>query len=144
MLICTVFMWMTILSAQAQAEPEQLLKPVQVFDVAVGKVAKTVANDQEYQTYAKQWLNSVTGLSPKVKPDDKCGYVFRVPLEKPVVVRTKDLLLTAEEVFLFHCPGKLDQLLVFDQQRKAYLLLFQSDLKPFFAKIGIPPAANRP
>lgn len=113
-------------------------KPVQVFDVAAGKVVKTVENNEEYQNYAKSWLNSVTGLSPQLKPDEKCGHVYRIPLEQTVTVKTGKLTLQADDVFLFHCPNKPSVLLVFDSQKKPYLLSFKANLQSFLKKIDSP------
>ena len=115
-------------------------KPVQVFDVAAGKVVKSVENNAEYQQYAKGWLESVTGLSPQLKPDEKCGHVYRIPLEQPVTVKAGKLTIQTDDVFLFHCPNKPSVLLVFDAQKKPHLLSFKANLQPFLKKIGSPDA----
>ncbi|MFS0722591.1 hypothetical protein [Paenibacillus sp. 1P07SE] len=114
--------------------------PVQVFDVVAGKVVKTVDNTAEYQQYAKDWLNAVTGLSPQLKPNEKCGYVYRIPLDQQAVVKAGKLSLQTDDVFLFYCPDKPAVLLVFDAQKKPYLLSLKANLQPFLQKIGSPDA----
>ena len=126
-------------SAAAAAQPgPQPLKPVQVFDVARGKVVATIDNDDVFQAHARSWLAGVTGVSAKVQPEDKCGYVFRVPLREPVAVSTGSVKLTAAEVFLFYCPGEAPRLLAIDTSRKAYFLELKAELGPFLEKTGVP------
>ncbi|MFC0332758.1 hypothetical protein ACFOLF_02220 [Paenibacillus sepulcri] len=112
-------------------------RPVQAFDIAAGKVVKSVPNSKEFQTYAINWLGSVTGLAPQTKPDDKCGYVFRIPLNEPAVVQAGSVTVRTADVFLFYCPGKPQILLIFDENRKPYLLQFKADTKPFLAQMGL-------
>lgn len=123
--------------AQAHDEGAGLQRPVQAFDVTAGKVVKSVANTKEYQAFAKKWLASVTGLAPQLTTDDKCGYVFRIPLDQPATVRTTGLNVQTSDVFLFYCPDKPQLLLIFDENRRPYLLKFTADIKPFLRTIGI-------
>lgn len=127
-------------SAAAHAGDERavLPKPVQVFDVAAGKVVKSVPNSKEFQDYAKSWLASVTGLSPKLEANEKCGYVYRIPLTEAAAVKTAGLDTRVTDVFLFYCPDKPALLLVFDENRKPFLLQFKADIKPFLKTIAIP------
>jgi len=124
--------------APASASEEPAMKPVQVFDVKAGKVMRTIPNDAEYQKIAQSWLKSVTGLSPKMKPDEKCGFVYRIPLQKPQPLTVGKLSFTVRDVFLFHCPDADPILLVFDEARRPYLLELKADLKPFLRKIAAP------
>ena len=110
-----------------------------MFDVEAGKVVHTAPNDDEYQDMAKRWLLSVTGFSPKVSPDEKCGYVYRVPLAEPYTVRVGSASVTAQDVFLFYCERTDPILLVFDPNNKPYMLAFKADLAPFLKKIAAPP-----
>jgi len=126
-------------TAAAAAPPEpQPLKPVQVFDIARGKVVATIDNDESFQTHARSWLGGVTGVSARAQPEEKCGYVFRVPLREPVPVAAGSVKLTAGEVFLFYCPGEAPRLLAIDTSRKAYFLELKAELGPFLEKAGVP------
>ncbi|EFM09711.1 conserved hypothetical protein [Paenibacillus curdlanolyticus YK9] len=128
-------------SAAAYASTEKAQtpqQPVQVFDVKAEKVVKTIDNDKQFQKFARGWLKSVTGFAPQLKSDDSCLYVYRVPLLKPAKVKVDQTELVVKEVFLFNCAGKPPLLLVFDEQRRPYLLLFNADTKPFVKKVGIP------
>ncbi|WP_168119104.1 hypothetical protein [Paenibacillus sp. HB172176] len=125
-------------SAKFAAVGEQTTsRPVQVFDIAAGKVIKSIPNDQAFQKMAGDWIDSITGLSPQISNDNSCTYVFRVPLNEPVTVASGNLSLTTADLFLFYCKDKPPLLLVFDGQRKPYLFLFKANIKPFMKKTGM-------
>jgi len=113
-------------------------RPVQAFDVVAGKVVKTVPNSADYQKIAADWLKSVTGLAPQANiGSSKCGHVFRIPLDKPTEVKAGAQSVRTSDVFLFYCPDKLKLLLVFDEQRKPFLLDFTADVAPFLQRIAV-------
>ncbi|GFN30712.1 hypothetical protein [Paenibacillus xylaniclasticus] len=122
----------------ADAKAKSPHHPVQVFDVKAERVVKSVNNDKQYQKFARSWLKSITGLAPQLQADEQCQYVYRVPLQKQAKVKLAHTELVVKEVFLFKCDGKPPLLLVFDEQRRPYLLLFSADIQPFIARIGIP------
>jgi hypothetical protein len=131
-------------SAGAAGRTEQFpARPVQVFDVKAGKVIHTVENDEEFQEMARGWLRSVTGLSPRIGPGEECGFVYRVPLAEPGVVRIGGTAITVRDVFLFHCERDKPVLLVFDPSNRPYLLNFDADLRPFLRKIAAPGSPPR-
>ncbi|QHW34424.1 hypothetical protein GZH47_28925 [Paenibacillus rhizovicinus] len=121
----------------AASEGETAPRPVQAFDVVAGKVVKTVPNTAEFQGYAKSWLKSNTGLSPKLQAEDKCGYVFRIPLDEPTAVKAGSEQVMTQDVFLFYCPKKPQLLLIFDEQRRPYLLKFKANIKPFLKAMDL-------
>lgn len=136
--LCSLFFFVT--APYAQAAPESTFGPVQVFDVKAGKVVLTVPNDKQFQEYASSWIGSISGLAPQLTNDESCSYVYRIPLEKPTTIAMNGLNFATDEVFLFHCDGKPPLLLVFDDKRRPFLLLFTADIKPFVQKIGLPAA----
>ncbi|MFF2089960.1 hypothetical protein [Paenibacillus sp. NPDC058174] len=138
MLLAVGMMFGFAMSVSAEAPKDEPFKPVQVFDVKAGKVVKSVPNDKQFQSFAHSWIGSVTGLAPQLKNDDTCSYVYRIPLEKPATIKVNGIKVAAEDVFLFYCDDKPPLLLVFDEQRRPYLLLFSADIKPFIQKIGLP------
>jgi hypothetical protein len=140
---CSIFLFAQIVSAHqalSAPSPETGLKPVQVFDVAAGKVTKTIPNDAKYQAMAASWVGSITGLAPQITNDSSCSYVYRVPLEKAVTIKSNDVSVSSDDLFLFYCKDKPPLLLVFDEKRRPFLFLFKADIKPFIEKVGIPAA----
>ncbi|QJC54317.1 hypothetical protein HGI30_10485 [Paenibacillus albicereus] len=125
--------------AASASAPAKSDRPVQVFDVRAGKVVQSFPNEDAYQQIARSWLDAAEGLSPNLSPDDDCGYVFRIPLREPASLKVGRLHLRAEDVFLFYCPEREPELLVFDERKKPYLLTARPDLRPFFERIGFEP-----
>ncbi|RJX38491.1 hypothetical protein D3P09_20825 [Paenibacillus pinisoli] len=118
--------------------PDTELRPVQVFDVAAGRVVSTLPNDKKFQKMALSWTESVTRLAPQMTAGQSCSYVYRVPLAKPATVQSGDVKISTSDLFLFYCKGEEPMLLVFDERRKPYLFLFKADIEPFIKKVGIP------
>lgn len=138
---CSLFLYAQVAAAHpALSTPssEVGLKPVQVFDVAAGKVIKTIPNDADYQAFAASWVKSITGLAPQLTSDESCSYVYRVPLEKAVSIKVNDITVASDDLFLFYCKDKPPLLLVFDEKRRPFLYLFKADIKPFIQKVGVP------
>jgi len=124
-------------AAQSDPSPNGSMKPVQVFDVAAGKVVKTIPNDKEFQKFAQSWIKSITGLAPNLTNDKSCSYVFRVPLSQAVTVKINEVSVATDDLFLFYCKDKPPLLLLFDEKRRPYLFLFKEDIAPFLKKAGI-------
>lgn len=118
--------------------PEQALRPVQVFDVAAGKVVKSISNDAEFQKHAAAWTGSITGLAPQMTSDASCTYVYRIPLAVPMSIKINEISVSTTDLFLFYCKDKPPLILVFDENRKPYLFLFNADINPFLKKVGVP------
>ena len=132
-------------AAHASERTERLpVRPVQVFDVKAGKVVRTVENDEAFQEMAREWLRSVTGLSPRIGPGEECGFVYRVPLAEPGLARIGETSITVRDIFLFHCEREKPMLLVFDPGNRPYLLNFDADIRPFLRKIAAPEPPPRP
>ncbi|TYP72638.1 hypothetical protein [Paenibacillus methanolicus] len=127
----------SVTQASALEEAGAPVRPVQVFDVAAGKVVKSVPNSPEYQQIAKTWIKEAKELAPQLQPDEKCGYVFRIPLDHPAVIKASGITVQATDVFLFYCPEKPKLLLVFDENRKPFLFQLNVDVKPFLNKVGL-------
>ncbi|MCQ6560325.1 hypothetical protein [Paenibacillus mendelii] len=136
-MLALCFMMPYAAATHAADEGTGELRPVQAFDVVAGKVVKSIPNNADFQKIADTWLGSVTGLSPQIQADDKCGHVFRIPLAQPKTVNTGAITIRTTDIFLFYCPKKPQLLLVFDENRKPYLLQFKADIKPFLKLMDI-------
>ncbi|MFC4101015.1 hypothetical protein [Paenibacillus xanthanilyticus] len=136
--LCAALMLLpSVTQGFAMEEAEAPVRPVQVFDVAAGKVVKSVPNSPEYQQIAKAWIKEAKELAPQLQPDEKCGYVFRIPLDQPAVIKAPGVSIQASDIFLFYCPEKPKLLLVFDENRKPFLFQLNVDVKPFLSKVGL-------
>ena len=119
----------------AATNPTNTSRPVQIFDVSAGKVIKNIPNDVQFQTLAKSMLSSVTGLAPQISPDNKCSYVYRIPLTEPYNVTVGQLSFKTNDLFIFHCTDTQPIILTFNEQRKPFMLHFQADLTPLINKL---------
>jgi hypothetical protein len=146
-ILCVLLTGSAVIVPEAAAAPAPAaspalpakLQPVQIFDVSAGKVVRTLDNSPQFQAIARQWLSDVQGMSPNFMPDDRCGYVFRIPLESKQLVQMERLTLNIQEVFLFYCRGREPELLAFDKRNKPYLLRVNTDLGPFLTLAGLEP-----
>ena len=89
--------------------------------------------------HARSWLSGVKGLSPSLGPQDKCGYVFRIPLDQTIPLQVGELSFQVQDVFLFYCIDREPELLVFDAKYRPYLLSVTIDPAPFLSEIGLKP-----
>jgi len=119
-------------AATSQTNPS---RPVQIFDVHAGKVVKSIPNDAQFQAMAKNLLSSVTGLAPQISPDNKCSYVYRIPLTEPYSITAGGLSFKTNDIFIFHCVNTDPIILSFNEQRKPFMLLFKADLAPLLTKL---------
>lgn len=118
-----------------QSAPSNLSRPVQLFDVKAGKVIKSMPNDEQFQTMARGFLSTVTGLAPQIAPDKNCSYVYRIPLNESYALKVGELSIQTNDVFIFYCQNSKPIILCFNEQRKPFVLEFQSDLTPLLIKL---------
>lgn len=124
----------TLRTTQGTAPPG----PIQVFDVGMGKIIKTIPNDAGFQQTALGWTKTVTGLAPQMSPGQGYSYVIRIPLASPAAIHSGSIHFNADNLFLFIAKGKPPLLLAFDSERKPYLFLFQSSIDEFVKRIALP------
>lgn len=125
-------------ATSAQTAPSERQGPIQVFDVAQGKIIKSVPNDSRFQEMAAAWAASVTGLAPQVSPGEDYAYVFRMPLEKAVPIDTGTVHIKVTTLFMFYGKDKQPLLLGFDDNRKPYLFTFKSNVSDFIKRMELP------
>ncbi|OBR64772.1 hypothetical protein A7K91_04090 [Paenibacillus oryzae] len=112
--------------------------PVQVFDVEMGKIIKTIPNDARFQQMALEWTKTVTGLAPQMSPGQGYSYVIRVPLAAQTAIRSGSIHFNADNLFLFLAKDKPPLLLAFNSDNKPYLFLFRSNTDDFVKRIALP------
>ncbi|MCM3633001.1 hypothetical protein [Paenibacillus camelliae] len=124
--------------SQSQAQPVN--NNIQVFDVAKGKVVHAVANNEQFQKTAEQWLGQITSLAPEIQPDMKATYIVRVPVDPAKPLKVGQVTLTVKEIFLFYYadPNKEPLLLMFDDNKKPYFFHIHEDITPFIKSLNIP------
>jgi len=109
---------------------------IQVFDIKSGQIIKSISNDDKIQTLANELISSVAGLAPEISPDNKAKYIIRLPISKPRQIKIGQTNLLINEIFLFYAPGKQSSLLVFDENKKPFLLQYTADITPLIQYIS--------
>jgi len=122
----------------ASPDPEQQVPAVQLFDMQQEKIVKTFKNDDYFQQSAKQWLSSITRLSPQLTIGSPTGYIVRIPLVKPYTIEINQLKFDTKDVFLVYVPNKPPLLLLFSSERKTYLFETKADVRPFMQRLLAP------
>lgn len=112
------------------------LGPIQQYDLSQEKIVKVVPNNASFQKEALSWLDSATELSAQLSINDKCGSIYKIPLEQEITKPFKGLTFVVKDIFLIYCPDKKPLLLVFSKDRKPYLLLFSADVGPFLKQFN--------
>lgn len=118
---------------------ETLAGPVQIFDVALGKVVATLPNTKEMQDQAKTWIGSITGLSPSIKAEPRDGLVIRIPLQQAEPVQSGISGDKVQELFLFASSThpRPFQMLMFTQKGQPLFVLTEAELTPFLHKFDL-------
>jgi len=103
---------------------------IQIFDIKSGKIIKTVPNDAEIQKFTNELISSITGLAPEIAPDNEAKYIIRIPITTPRQIKVGQTNLLINELFLFYYTTDHSILLVFDENKKPFLLHYDSDITP--------------
>lgn len=96
-------------------------KDVEIFDINEGKVIKKIKSNPSIQKEAGNFLKGITGMYAKVKAIPDKGYIARVPLRPPVMIKNQWLNDLVKEVFV-----------IFPENEKPYLLILDDKLRPLF------------
>lgn len=94
---------------------------VEIFDINKNCVIKTVQVDSSVQRQVEEYFKGITGIYAKFDPIPDKGYMVRVPLEKPVMIKNKWINTFVEETII-----------IFPQNEKAYLMVFDNKDRVLF------------
>lgn len=119
-------------SIRSEAESKN---SVQIFDIKSGKIIKTIPNDAQIQTFTNELISSITGLAPEIAPDNEAKYIIRIPVTNPRQIKVGQTNLLINELFLFYYTTDHSILLVFDENKKPFLLHYDSDITPLIKYI---------
>ncbi|KEO83417.1 hypothetical protein [Tumebacillus flagellatus] len=117
-------------SAHAALEPERIL----VFDVKKQEVVKKIDNTPALQAEAKNWLGTITGLSPRVHLGMDKGLVVKIPMDPPTRVENQWMNDEITEIDLILRPGEKPAMLLFSEDNQARVFEFSHDVDKFLRK----------
>ncbi|MBL0385359.1 hypothetical protein JJB07_01755 [Tumebacillus sp. ITR2] len=117
-------------SAQAALEPERIL----VYDVKKQEVVKKIDNTPALQQEAKKWLDTVTGLSPRVNLGTDKGLIVKIPMDPPTRADNQWMNAQITEINLILRPGEKPAMLLFTEENLPKVFEFTHDVGKFLRK----------
>jgi hypothetical protein len=110
---------------------------VEVFDVIQGRVVKYIDNSLEIQEEVRLWLGSISGLSPQLRVDPEDGIAVKIAINPPISIERNEYSGFITEVFLCVPRNRTPYLLVFTEDGKPLVFLFEHDIAPFLREHGL-------
>jgi hypothetical protein len=104
---------------------ENRQKNIEIFDISKGKVVKTMKPETLIQSETEKFLGNITGMYVKVNAFPEKGFIVRVPFEPSIQVQSHWL-----NDYGINSVG--DCFVIFPDKGKPYLLVLDSDFRPFF------------
>ncbi|MBP1931231.1 hypothetical protein [Ammoniphilus resinae] len=101
---------------------------IEVFDVSRGKVVKHIVNTPQVQQEIKNMVYTITGMVSDLKIEPNDGYLVKIPMEPPVMIKNQWMDLYAEELILFLSPTSEPKLLIFSDENRPYFVHFNYDI----------------
>jgi hypothetical protein len=92
-------------------------KKIEIYNIEKNKLMKTIENNKQWNTEAKQILKNITGVYVKFNPIPKSGIVIKIPIEPSVMV--KGALIDEVNVIL-------------PEDDRAYMMIYDDENAPFF------------
>ncbi|WP_147534394.1 hypothetical protein [Bacillus marasmi] len=114
----------TIASAQTNRQ-------IEVFEISKGKVIAIVQQNPQLQQEVKTFLEGISGVYVKYNPIPKTGYMIRVPLEPPIMVKNQWFNDLVDEVTIIFSGQENPYIMVFDDENRLHFLTFERDTAHF-------------
>ncbi|NMD71209.1 hypothetical protein HHO41_12955 [Bacillus sp. DNRA2] len=110
----------TIASAQTNRQ-------IEIFDISKGKVIRNVQSKPEIQEEVKEFLEGITGVYVKYNPIPNEGFMIRIPIDRPVMVKNKWFNDLVDEVTIIFSGQENPYLMVFDDENRMHIFTFEGD-----------------
>lgn len=99
-------------------------KDIELFDIAKGSVIKKIKSDIQVQKEVFMYLNSITGMYPKVNALPNSGYIIRIPLDNSYKIKNFWIDSFIDEIFIIFKTGSTPYLLLLDDKKRPLFLNF--------------------
>lgn len=125
-----------LMSKMVLTSPTQV-DTVQVFDVKEGHVIKSVPNSGKIQKQTKQIIKKIYEFAPQVQPDMSAKYIIRIPVKAGTQVKVGGNTIAINELFIFYYEDKEPLVLIFDSNKRPYLLNTKQSIEPLLKLIQV-------
>jgi hypothetical protein len=132
-LIFLVLTFVCVCSTSIQAQSRQ----VELFDIKLDKVTKTMPVNRSFQEHAKGYLNNIDNIYTKINPIPKNGYMIKIPLETPIRVNNQWINSYVDEVIVVLPDGEDPYLMTFDEDNRIHILTFKGDTEFLFKTFNL-------
>lgn len=122
-LIFLLLTFVCVCSTSIHAESKQ----VELFDIQLDKVTKTIPVNPSFQNHAKDYLNNIDNIYTKINPIPKEGYMIKIPLEPPIRVNNQWINSYVDEVIVVLPKDEDPYLMTFDDENNIHILTFKGD-----------------
>jgi hypothetical protein len=92
-------------------------KKIEIYNIEKNKLMKTLENNNQWDSEAKQMVKNITGVYVKFNPIPKSGIVIKIPIEPSVMA--KGSLIDEVNVIL-------------PEDGRAYMMIYDDENAPFF------------
>lgn len=100
----------------------EYMADVEVFDIEQEQVVKRFANTSEIQDEMKKYLETIDRSVPPLETVPKKGKMVRVPLQPALKVENQWIRSLVYEAFFIVLPDHEPFIILYDENRKPYLL----------------------
>lgn len=104
---------------------------IEVFDVVQGSVIKHIEGTPYVQQEMRNMVQTITGMVKDLKIEPTDGYLVKIPLEPPIMIKDPYLNILAEELILFISSDSEPKLLLFSDENQPYFVHFNYDFSFF-------------
>ncbi|WP_077618163.1 hypothetical protein [Bacillus sinesaloumensis] len=133
-LVC--FFLLQLFSSNAFAEHNQ---QIQIFDINQDKVIKQIENNADIQQEVSKYLKNVDGVYTKYNPIPNSGFMVRIPVEPPTMVRSRWFDDLVDEITIIFPTQEAPYLMLFDDENQTYFLTFKGNTDPLLKLLNFNP-----
>lgn len=112
---------------------------IEVFDISKEAVVKRVDTNSAIQKKVESYLKGITNIYIKFKPIPSKGYMIKIPLEPPVMVKNQWLNSPVNEVILVFPEQGKPYLAVFDEKNKITFFYFEGNTDALLKELNFLP-----
>lgn len=110
---------------------------IELFDINEGCVVKMIESTPTIQKEVENSLKGITGLFAKFNPIPDKGYMIKIPLETPVIIKNQWINTFVDEVVIVFPEEEKPYLMVFDGKDRTFFFSFKCNIKELLENMNL-------